>query len=97
MRAQTAGGLPPGMAQPGMDAGQGPRMGAGSSLGGGGSVGNQTAVNRYRFYTENTTLLVTTLVDFSRANSLRINILNIRPPSLEDAFVRLTEEKKREK
>ena len=48
---------------------------------------------RFRFYTENTTLLVTSLVDFSRANSLRMNILNVRPPSLEDAFVRLTEEK----
>ncbi len=49
--------------------------------------------NRFRLYTENTTLLVTALVDFSRANSLQLNILNVRPPSLEDAFVRLTEEK----
>jgi ABC-type multidrug transport system ATPase subunit len=53
--------------------------------------------NHFRFYTENTTLLVTTLVDFSRENSLKMNILNVRPPSLEDAFVRLTEEKSREK
>ena len=52
--------------------------------------------NRFRLYTENTTLLVTTLVDFSRNNSLTMNILNVRPPSLEDAFVRLTEEKSRE-
>jgi len=52
--------------------------------------------NRFRLYTENTTLLVNTLVDFSRDNSLTMNILNIRPPSLEDAFVRLTEEKSRE-
>jgi ABC-2 type transport system ATP-binding protein len=48
---------------------------------------------RFRLYTDNTTLLVSSLVDFSRANSLQMNILNIRPPSLEDAFVRLTEEK----
>ncbi len=53
--------------------------------------------SRFRLYTENTTLLVTTLVDFSRANSLTMNILNVRPPSLEDAFVRLTEEKSHEK
>jgi len=50
--------------------------------------------NRFRLYTENTTLLVCSLVDFSRAHSLQMNILNVRPPSLEDAFVRLTEEKK---
>jgi hypothetical protein len=53
--------------------------------------------SRFRLYTENTTLLVTTLVDFSRANSLTMNILNVRSPSLEDAFVRLTEEKSHEK
>jgi len=53
--------------------------------------------NRVRLYTEDTTLLVTALVDFSRANSLTMNILNVRSPSLEDAFVRLTEEKSREK
>lgn len=53
--------------------------------------------HRFRLYTEDTTLLVCSLVDFSRANSLQMNILNIRPPSLEDAFVRLTEEKSREK
>lgn len=49
--------------------------------------------NRFRLYTDNTTLLVSSLVDFSRAHSLQMNILNVRPPSLEDAFVRLTEEK----
>jgi ABC-2 type transport system ATP-binding protein len=48
--------------------------------------------NRFRLYTDNTTLLTCSLVDFSRAHSLTMNILNIRPPSLEDAFVRLTEE-----
>jgi hypothetical protein len=53
--------------------------------------------NRFRLYTENTTLLVSSLIDFSRVQSLQMNIMNIRPPSLEDAFIRLTEEKNREK
>lgn len=53
--------------------------------------------HRFRLYTDNTTNLVNSLVDFSRAHSLQMNILNVRPPSLEDAFVRLTEEKSREK
>ena len=61
------------------------------------SEGEKPNSSRFRLYTENTTLLVTTLVDFSRANSLTMNILNVRSPSLEDAFVRLTEEKSREK
>ena len=56
--------------------------------------GEKKSDNRFRLYTENTTLLVCSLVDFSRANSLSMNILNIRPPSLEDAFVRLTQEAK---
>ncbi len=88
-QGQTAGGLPAGMGQPGMGAGRMPVAGGGA--------GKQGENNRFRFYTENTTLLVTTLVDFSRANSLKMNILNVRPPSLEDAFIRLTEEKSREK
>jgi ABC-2 type transport system ATP-binding protein len=67
----------------------------GKTPGNGGA--NKPDVNRFRLYTENTTLLVTTLVDFSREKSLKMNILNVRPPSLEDAFVRLTEEKSREK
>jgi ABC-2 type transport system ATP-binding protein len=49
--------------------------------------------SRFRLYTIDTTMLVSSLVDFSRANSLQMNILNVRPPSLEDAFIRLTEEK----
>jgi len=53
--------------------------------------------HRFRLYTGDTTLLVSSLVDFSRAHSLQMNIINVRPPSLEDAFVRLTEEKSREK
>jgi len=71
---------------------QQPKMGAGKM------PGVETSKDhRFRLYTDNTTLLVSSLVDFSRANSLQMNILNIRPPSLEDAFVRLTEEKSREK
>ena len=53
--------------------------------------------HRFRLFTDDTTLLVSSLVDFSRAHSLQMNIINVRPPSLEDAFVRLTEEKSREK
>jgi len=85
------------MAQGGPGPGGRPGMGAGRMPGAGGGAGQQGENNRFRLYTENTTLLVTTLVDFSRENSLKMNILNIRPPSLEDAFVRLTEEKSREK
>jgi len=48
---------------------------------------------RYRIYTSDTTVLICSLVDFSRANSIKMNVINVRPPSLEDAFVRLTEEK----
>ena len=59
--------------------------------------GEKPDSSRFRLYTENTTILVTALVDFSRANSLTMNILSVRSPSLEDAFVRLTEEKSREK
>jgi hypothetical protein len=51
---------------------------------------------RFRLYTDDTTLLVGSLVDFSRAKSLQMSIINVRPPSLEDAFIRLTEEKSRE-
>jgi hypothetical protein len=70
-------------------------MGAGRMPGATGVVEKQPENNRFRFYTENTTLLVTTLVDFSREHALTMNILHVRPPSLEDAFVRLTEEKSR--
>ena len=53
--------------------------------------------NRFRLHTEDTGEVITVLVDFSRANSLKMNILNVNPPSLEDAFVMLTGEAKREK
>jgi len=95
-QGQMASGSPAAMAQPGMAPGQRPGMGAGRMPGAEGGVGKQSDSSRFRLYTENTTLLVTTLVDFSRNNSLTMNILNVRPPSLEDAFVRLTEEKSRE-
>jgi len=106
MRAQMAAatpGSPAGMGAPGATpaAGTGgggmPGIGAGRPPGAGAGEGKKPEGNRFRLYTENTTLLVTTLVDFSREKSLKMNILNVRPPSLEDAFVRLTEEKSREK
>jgi len=84
MQVQMAGGPAAGAAWPGMGAGKLPGVDNGEG---------KKSENRFRLYTENTTLLVGSLVDFSRANSLQMNILNVRPPSLEDAFVRLTEEK----
>ena len=69
-----------------------PGMGAGKISGVENGEGKKSD-NRFRLYTDNTTLLVGSLVDFSRAHSLQMNIINVRPPSLEDAFVRLTEEK----
>ena len=96
MQAQVAGSPPAGMAQSRTAAGQRTGPGAGK-VPGAGNGEDKKSDNRYRFYTDNTTLLVSSLVDFSRANSLQMNILNVRPPSLEDAFVRLTEEKNHEK
>jgi ABC-type multidrug transport system ATPase subunit len=84
MQAQMAGKSPAAAAQKGMGVGRIPGAEDGE---------DNKSNNRYRFYTDNTTLLVCSLVDFSRANSLQMNILNVRPPSLEDAFIRLTEEK----
>ena len=72
----------------------GQQRGMGAAKTSGSETGND---HRFRLYTDNTTILVSALVDFSRAHSLQMNILNIRPPSLEDAFVRLTEEKSHEK
>jgi len=85
MQAEMAGGPPAVAAQPGMGAGKIPSAETGKE---------KMSDLRFRLYTDDTTLLVCSLVDFSRANSLQMNILNVRPPSLEDAFVRLTEEKK---
>jgi len=96
MQAQVAGSPPAGMGQSRTAAGQ--RMGTGAGkIAGAENAEDKKSDNRYRFYTDNTTLLVCSLVDFSRAYSLQMNILNVRPPSLEDAFVRLTEEKNHEK
>jgi ABC-2 type transport system ATP-binding protein len=86
-QAQMAGGL----ASTGTTSQQ-PGIGAAKT-----SVPETSNGHRFRLYTDDTTLLVCSLVDFSRAHSLLMNILNVRPPSLEDAFVRLTEEKSREK
>ncbi len=90
MQAQMAAatpGSPAGMGAPGATpaAGTGgggmPGIGAGRPPGAGVGEGKKPEGNRFRLYTENTTLLVTTLVDLSRANSLTMNILNVRPPS----------------
>ena len=48
--------------------------------------------NKVKIYTENPCGLVASLVDFSRVNSLPMVALNVLTPSLEDAFLRLTEE-----
>jgi len=81
-----------GMPQPATGAGQQPANRPVKALGAE-APGDGQSDHRFRLYTDDTSLLVCSLVDFSRANSLQMNILNIRPPSLEDAFVRLTGEK----
>ena len=47
--------------------------------------------DKYRLYTDDPGDLVVTLVNFSASNKLKIISLNILAPSLEDAFVALTE------
>lgn len=96
MQAQMASGSPANMMQQGIAGGSQPGLGR-QKIQGASSNEEKKADIRFRLYTENTTLLMSSLVDFSRANSLKMNILNVRPPSLEDAFVRLTEEKSHEK
>ena len=91
MPSRAMGNPPAGAGQSGAAGGPRSGMGAGKTSAENGE-GKKTDY-RFRLYTENTTLLVTALVDFSRANALQLNILNVRAPSLEDAFVRLTEEK----
>lgn len=97
MQAQTAGaGSPAGTA--GQRKGSRPALGMGAGKKAGSENGEgKKSDNRFRLYTENSALLICSLVDFSRAHSLQMNILNVRPPSLEDAFVRLTGEKRYEK
>jgi ABC-2 type transport system ATP-binding protein len=48
--------------------------------------------NKIRIYTENPCSLVTSVVDLTRSHSLTMVNLNIQTPSLEEAFVRLTQE-----
>jgi ABC-2 type transport system ATP-binding protein len=48
--------------------------------------------NKMRIYTANPCSLVASLVDFTRSHSLTMMSLNIQPPSLEEAFIRLTQE-----
>jgi ABC-2 type transport system ATP-binding protein len=79
-QAQMAGDTSATNKQPGMDASTSPPTGTSMGF-------------RFRIYTADTNALICSLVDYSRAQSLQMNILNVRPPSLEDAFVRLTEEK----
>ena len=50
------------------------------------------AGNKVKIYTENPCGLVASVVDFTRSHSLTMVNLNIQTPSLEEAFVRLTQE-----
>jgi hypothetical protein len=59
--------------------------------------GKKPPGNRFRLHTENTGEVLAALVDFSRVHSLKMNILSVNPPSLEDAFVMLTGEANHEK
>jgi len=59
--------------------------------------GKRPPGSRFRLYAENPGEVLASLVDFSRANSLKMNVLNVNPPSFEDAFVMLTAEASREK
>lgn len=47
--------------------------------------------DKYRLYTADTGGLVASVVDFARANGLKIVSINTMGPTLEDAFVALTE------
>jgi ABC-2 type transport system ATP-binding protein len=50
------------------------------------------AGNKIRIHTENPCSLVASIVDFTRSHLLTMVNLNIQTPSLEEAFVRLTQE-----
>lgn len=99
MKAMAAvGGMGPGRMGPGMRGGGMPgRQGMGMPQAEPAEAGKKLPSNRFRLHTEDTGEVITSLVDFSRANSLKMNVLNVNPPSLEDAFVMLTGEAKREK
>lgn len=47
--------------------------------------------DRIRLYTDNPCSLVSSVVDYIRANNLAMTALDVAPPTLEDAFVELTE------
>ncbi len=92
-QAMTGMGRPRGM--PGGQNGQQKTQFAGSASTAATSTSRAETGKDYRFriYTNDTTVLICSLIDYNRENSIKMNILNVRPPSLEDAFVRLTEEK----
>jgi len=92
--AMGPGGMGPGMRRVGVPGRPGIGMTPGEQPA---EAGKKPPSNRFRLHTEDTGEVITSLVDFSRANSLKMNILNVNPPSLEDAFVMLTGEAKREK
>ncbi|MEW6374431.1 MAG: ATP-binding cassette domain-containing protein [Thermodesulfobacteriota bacterium] len=50
------------------------------------------AGNKVRIYTENPCNLVASVVDLTRSHSLKMVNLNVETPSLEEAFIRLTQE-----
>jgi ABC-2 type transport system ATP-binding protein len=50
------------------------------------------AGNKIRIYTENPCSLITSVVDLTRSHSLTMVNLDIQTPSLEEAFIRLTQE-----
>jgi len=87
------GGAPRGPGSPGMGKIQGPDM---SQFGPSANGEKQQAANRFRLHTEDTGGVIVALVDFSRQNNVKMNIMNVSPPSLEDAFVMLTAEAKHE-
>ncbi|MBN2060340.1 MAG: ABC transporter ATP-binding protein [Deltaproteobacteria bacterium] len=90
------GGMGPGIMKAGMLGGVMPgRKGAGMARTRPAETDEKKqSSNRFRLHTEDTGELMSSLVDFSRAELLKMNILNIHPPSLEDAFVMLTGEAK---
>lgn len=102
MRGPGPGIMRIGMGGGGMMGGQGMGM---SRMQGGGMAQpelssdseRRQSVSRFRLHTEDTGEVMTSLVDFSRKNSLKMNIVSVNPPSLEDAFVMLTGEAKHEK
>lgn len=99
MKAMAAmGGMGPDRMGPGMrKAGRAGKQGKNMTPPGPENGEGKPPTNRFRLHTGDTGEVITSLVDFSRARSLKMNILNIHPPSLEDAFVMLTGEAKHEK